>query len=101
MKTKQQTSNFFEYVKRKKAFVENTNKILQQTSNFFKRNHERQFILIDVANYFGISLKAARSVVTVWRKFGLVEAIPNTGLPKPFRIIKPPNNEQPHQEEIK
>jgi hypothetical protein len=61
--------------------------------NFLERHKETPFFCSDIVREMNISMFLAQSWISRFKRFGLIEAIPHTGLPKPFRVIKIPKEE--------
>lgn len=87
----QQTFN--DFLRKQKQHLNIKIKILNETPHFLQKISKQQFIIFDVAKYFNINLTLSRQLVALWKKFGFIETVPNSRLPKSYKIIKVPDFE--------
>lgn len=92
MKQKIPQENFTNYLHERKIQINNELRVLNETSKFFQKNVHNNFILLDVAKFFNIDLKAARHFIAIWMKYEIVGATTTNRLPKPYKILKLPDD---------
>lgn len=64
-----------------------------ETITFLKKHLNEPFMCIDIVREFKMGMEGAYKVVSRWKRFGLIELLPNSGLPKFYRVLRIPNEE--------
>lgn len=65
----------------------------KEITDFLERYKNKPFLCSDAAKEMNVSMANAQARIARMRRFGLVEEVRHTGVPKPFKVLKIPKEE--------
>jgi len=65
----------------------------ENITRFLKKHQNKHFMCSDIAKDMSITMPHAQTKIYHWKRFGLIEEVPERGYPKAFRVLKIPKEE--------